>query len=84
MADMEHTIEALTDLAAEHGADWDLEIDTAHECSWACRVRITPKPNDHGRPDRSFVTYATGGVTPEQVAGEAVGDALAWFAERTT
>ena len=77
MSDCENLREPLDDLFKERGWDYGVKLDTAAECMWGCEVRITPRPNQHGVPDRSFVTLSVGG-SPEEVMARAVADAVKW------
>jgi hypothetical protein len=77
-----HRLESLLAYHADRdGFDYAIKIEVGPDWGWVCEVRITPKPNDHGHPDRSLVTYSAGNATAWAVAQSAVHDALKWFGE---
>lgn len=65
--------------AREYGYEYGINLQIARYCAWSCEVRITPKPNEHDTPDRSFVTFAVGGSTAREVLEQAAVDALSCF-----
>jgi hypothetical protein len=85
---LEQIMEALDDLCEERGWEYGIEIAVAWECAWSCELRVTPNPNNqdddlahppHHRPDRSYVTFAAGGLGPEDCLQRAYSEMRAWL-----
>lgn len=64
MAKLEGMLEVHSE---DHGIDWGIKADTAHECGWCVEVRVTDSPNADG-PDESRVWMAAGGGDPQDCA----------------
>lgn len=73
---VETLMDRLTDACDAGGADWGIRLDGGFEYAWSAEVRVTPEPNAEGKPDRSFVYYAAGGATADDVAEQALRAAL--------
>ena len=61
------------------GWDFAIKIETAAHCAWSAEIRVTPHPHREDGPDRSFVVFATGGLSPAAVLSEAYEDLRGWL-----
>ena len=75
--DTEQVAERLSELAEANGWDWAIKLEVAHQCMWSAEIRLTLEPNTPG-PDRSFVVYAVGGGTADEVLEKAFRDVETW------
>jgi hypothetical protein len=80
-AELNRLIGELDDAVEQHGIDYGVRLEVAHECAWSAEVRLTPEPNRRDGPDRSLVTFAVGAATAEDATARAVRDALTWLVE---
>lgn len=67
--------------ARQRGAEWGLRCEVGTDCAWSAEARWTPEPNRKGRPDRSYVTFAAGGLSADHAADRAVYDLMEWLSE---
>lgn len=78
---LDSVIRRLDGLAKTRGVDYGLRLEIANECCWSAELRITPNPNRPDGPDRSYVSYAVGGDTPDTIASKAFRDLMTWLPE---
>lgn len=79
---LNEVIEDLEELCLARGWDLGVKVDSGSHCAWGAEVRVTQQPNSHGTPDRSLVTFNTGGGDAEDALGPAVEDMLVWLASQ--
>lgn len=72
---------ALAELHEETGWDFAVRVETGAHSAWSAEIRVTPDPHRPDGPDRSVVLYATGGLSPGDVLGEALDGLWAWMAD---
>jgi hypothetical protein len=72
---------AMDAMCRDHGWEWGLDIDTGTACAWSAELRVTLNPNSPDGPDRSLVTFATGGADPAEVAVRARTAMRGWLRE---
>ena len=73
-----YLVNQLLEREFENGAEIAFKLDVATECMWAGELRYTPNPNNPNGPDRSFVFYAVGGESPEEIIRRLIEDFEAW------
>jgi len=75
-------LDALIDAEWAAGREVAVKVETMSECAWWGELRFTPVPNrGDERPDRSFVLYATGGGSPEDVVERLLSELDVWRKE---
>jgi hypothetical protein len=72
---------ALAELHEETGWDFAIRVETGAHSAWSAEIRVTPEPGRRDGSDRSVVLFATGGLSPGDVLGEALDDLWAWMAD---
>jgi hypothetical protein len=73
-----YELDRLIEDEQENGAEIAVHLSIETETMWAGELRYTPQPNKPNGPDRSFVFYAVGGNTAEEIIRRLLRDFQEW------